>query len=119
MIALIDDRKRVGVCFDTCHVFSAGYELRTPEGYEATIDRLALSVGFENVGAFHLNDSKRAIGSRVDRHEHIGAGEIGLDAFSFLLNDRRFAHIPKVIETPKPHPFDDDVRNLALLRSLM
>jgi len=119
MLTLVDERHRVGICFDTCHVFSAGYELRTRAAYEATIDSLGLHLGFENVGAFHLNDSKRAIGSRVDRHEHIGAGEIGLDAFSFLLNDPRFTRIPKVIETPKPHPFDDDIRNLTLLRSLM
>jgi len=119
VLNLIDDPSRAGVCFDTCHVFSAGYDLRTRAAYEATMDALASTIGLENVGAFHLNDSKRPLGSRVDRHEHIGQGEIGLDAFGFLLNDPRFRHVPKVIETAKPHPFDDDIRNLTLLRSLL
>jgi len=119
VIRLVDDPARVGVCFDTCHVFSAGYEMRTRDGYERTIDELDRHVGLENVGAFHLNDSKKPLGSRVDRHQHIGQGELGLEPFRFLLNDPRFRGIPKLIETPKPHPFEDDIRNLQLLRSLI
>jgi deoxyribonuclease-4 len=119
MLRLIDDRSRMGVCFDTCHVFASGYDIRTRDGYERTIEDLDRHVGIANVGAFHLNDSKKPLGSRVDRHQHIGEGEIGLDAFAFLLNDPRFAGIPKLIETPKPHPFESDIRNLTTLRSLV
>jgi deoxyribonuclease-4 len=119
MIKLVDDPKRVGICFDTCHVFAAGYELRTRDAYERTIDEMLRHVGLENVGAFHLNDSKKSLGSRVDRHEHIGEGELGLEPFRFLLNDPRFAKIPKVIETPKPIENESDVKNLRTLRSLI
>jgi deoxyribonuclease IV len=119
MIARVDDKRRVGICFDTCHVFAAGYEIRTRDGYRRTIDEMERFVGLDNVGAFHLNDSKKPLGSRVDRHQHIGEGEIGLDAFRFLLNDPRFTKIPKVIETPKPHETESDVRNLRTLRSLI
>jgi len=119
ILKLVDDPSRLGICVDTCHIFSAGYDIRTTAGYEATIDEIANEVGLENVGAFHINDSKKELGSRVDRHEHIGEGTIGLDAFSFLLNDERFAGIPKMLETPKPTEFDADIRNLAVLRSLL
>jgi deoxyribonuclease-4 len=117
--ALVDDKSRVGICFDTCHVFASGYELRNHDDYERTIDALDAHVGIDNVGAFHLNDSKKPLGSRVDRHEHIGDGEIGVDAFAFLLNDPRFRGIPKVIETPKTVEHESDRRNLTLLRSLV
>jgi deoxyribonuclease-4 len=119
MIQSVDDKQRVGICFDTCHVFAAGYEIRTRDGYARTIDEMEKYAGVENVGAFHLNDSKRPLGSRVDRHEHIGKGEIGLEAFRFLLNDPRFTRIPKVIETPKTIDVVSDHRNLAKLRSLI
>lgn len=119
MIALVDDKRRVGICFDTCHVFAAGYDIRTRAGYERTVDEMARYVGLENVGAFHLNDSKKDLGSRVDRHEHIGKGRIGLDAFGFLLNDARFARIPKVIETPKTVETESDLENLTTLRGLI
>lgn len=119
MIRRVDDPHRVGICFDTCHVFAAGYEIRTRDGYERTIDELERHVGLDNVGAFHLNDSKKPLGSRVDRHQHIGEGEIGLDAFRHLLNDARFARIPKVIETPKTIETTSDVKNLTTLRSLI
>lgn len=119
MIARVDDKRRVGICFDTCHVFAAGYDLRTRDGYERTIDDIERFVGLENVGAFHLNDSKKPLGSRVDRHQHIGEGELGLEPFRFLLNDPRFARIPKVLETPKPVEHESDRRNLAVLRSLI
>ncbi|HEX6640232.1 MAG TPA: deoxyribonuclease IV [Thermoanaerobaculia bacterium] len=119
MIARVDDKRRVGICFDTCHVFAAGYDIRTRDGYRRTIDEMERHVGLDNVGAFHLNDSKKPLGSRVDRHQHIGEGEIGLDAFRFLLNDVRFARIPKVIETPKTIETESDVRNLTVLRSLI
>jgi len=119
MLRLVDDRKRVGICFDTCHVFAAGYELRTRDAYERTIDEMLRHVSLDDVGAFHLNDSKKPLGARVDRHEHIGQGELGLEPFRFLLNDPRFQRIPKVIETPKPEETESDRRNLATLRGLM
>jgi len=119
MIRLVDDKQRVGICFDTCHVFAAGYDIRTRDGYARTIDDIEQHAGVESVGAFHLNDSKRELGSRVDRHQHIGQGEIGLEAFRMLLNDPRFARIPKVLETPKTIETLSDRKNLRKLRSLM
>lgn len=119
MLELVSDRARLGVCFDTCHVFAAGYDIRTRDGWEATIDEMLGVIPLDRIGAFHLNDSKRELGSRVDRHEHIGKGHIGTDAFGFLLNDARFAGVPKVLETPKPTEFDADIENLGVLRSLI
>ncbi len=119
MLRIVDDKARVGICIDTCHVFAAGYDIRTRDGYERMIDEVEKYVGIENVAAFHLNDSKKPAGSRVDRHEHIGKGEIGLDAFRFVLNDPRFKRIPKVIETPKPLDPGSDIENLTTLRSLL
>jgi deoxyribonuclease-4 len=116
---LVDDRQRVGICIDTCHIFAAGYELRTRDGYDRTMEDLERHVGIEHVGAFHLNDSKKGLGSRVDRHQHIGEGELGLEPFRFLLNDPRFARIPKLLETPKTIETVSDQKNIATLRSLM
>jgi deoxyribonuclease-4 len=115
----VDDRTRVGICVDTCHVFAAGYDIRTRDGYERLADEIEHFVGLDNVGAFHLNDSKKPLGSRVDRHEHIGQGEIGLEAFRMLLNDARFAGLPKLLETPKTIEHESDRKNLNLLRSLL
>jgi len=118
IIDLVDDKKRVGICIDTCHIFAAGYDIRSRDGYERTMEEVETHVGIENVGAFHLNDSKRELGSRVDRHQHIGEGAIGLEAFRLLLNDARFAKIPKLIETPKTIETKSDLKNLKKLRSL-
>ena len=110
--------RRLGVCLDTCHLFAAGYDVRTAIGYEAAIAECAQAVGLERVLAFHLNDAKAPLGSGLDRHEHIGRGELGLAPFRSLLNDRRLAAVPKVLETPKePEPVADR-RNLATLRRL-
>jgi deoxyribonuclease-4 len=119
IIDLVDDKRRVGICFDTCHVFAAGYDMRTRDGYERTIDEMLDHVELENVGAFHLNDSKKPLGSRVDRHEHIGDGALGLEPFRFLLNDPRFRFVPKLIETPKTIEIESDRKNMATLRSLL
>jgi deoxyribonuclease-4 len=119
IIDAVDDKRRVGVCIDTCHIFAAGYEIRTREGYEQTMDEVDRFVGVENVGVFHLNDSKKAHGSRVDRHQHIGEGELGLEPFRLLLNDPRFAKIPKLLETPKTIETESDMRNITTLRSLL
>lgn len=119
IIDLVDDKSRVGICFDTCHVFAAGYDLTTRDGYDAAMDEMEEYVGLDNVGAFHLNDSKKPCGSRVDRHEHIGEGHLGLEPFRMLLNDPRFVGLPKVLETPKTVETESDAKNLAVLRSLV
>jgi deoxyribonuclease-4 len=117
----VRDPERVGVCFDTCHVFAAGYPMDTEREYQATMRQLARTVGVQKVRAFHLNDSRAKFGSRVDRHTHIGRGEMGLAPFRFLLNDRRFAKTPKYLETPKgvEKGKDLDVINLRTLRKLI
>jgi deoxyribonuclease-4 len=113
-----DRAERVGVCLDTCHLFAAGYDLRTPMGYGAAVAECAATVGVERVLAFHLNDSRAPLGSGVDRHEHIGRGRLGVRPFRLLLNDRRFRGVPKVLETPKEPEPAADRRNLAVLRRL-
>jgi len=117
IIGLIKDKDRIGTCIDTCHIFTAGYEIRDKENYEKTIDEFDRHVGLDQLFAFHLNDSKKDLGSRVDRHEHIGKGFLGLEPFSFLLNDDRFKSHPMSLETPKGD--DMDVANLKVLRSLI
>ncbi len=107
-------RRRVGVCVDTCHLHAAGYDITTPEGYDTTFQQLDRAIGLSRVEAFHLNDCKKPRGSRVDRHEHIGAGTIGLVPFELLVNDARFAEIPAFLETELRFK-----ENLALLRSLI
>ncbi len=109
----------LGVCVDTCHAFSAGYELRTEAGYKETIDDLKSTVGLDKIRFFHLNDSKKELGSRVDRHEHIGKGAIGLSGFKNLLNDSRFAGLPMTLETPKSDSLAEDRENLHVLRLLL
>lgn len=111
--------ERVGFCFDTCHAFAAGYEIRTAEGYAETMDAFDRALGLENLRAFHFNDSKKGLGSRVDRHDHIGAGEIGLDGFRHFVNDERFHAHPALLETPKSDDLHEDIENLARLRSLV
>ena len=110
---------RLGVCLDTCHIFAAGYELRSRQDYEQTIRTLDSTVGLERLGALHLNDSKHPLGSRLDRHEHIGHGEIGLEPFRLLLNDSRLAGVPMVLETPKDKAGEWDRQNLAVLRDMV
>jgi deoxyribonuclease-4 len=101
MIARAGGHRRVGVCLDTCHLWAAGYDLRSDAGYCATFEAFDRLVGFERLRVFHLNDSKKPRGSRRDRHEHIGRGTIGIDAFRRLVNDARFADLPMLLETPK------------------
>jgi len=109
----------LGVCFDTSHSFAAGYDFRTPKTYQETFSAFDRIIGLERLRFFHLNDSKRPLGSRVDRHEHIGEGEIGLEGFRLLLNDGRFRRHPMVLETPKGEDLTEDKKNLRVLRSLM
>jgi len=119
LIDRVKARERLGVCFDTCHVFASGYELRTSDGYEATMGELDRVIGLKRVRAFHLNDSKGGLGSHLDRHEHIGQGQLGLDAFRWLLNDPRWAGLPMVLETDKSKDLHEDVENLRRLRGLI
>lgn len=111
--------ERLGVCIDTCHIFAAGYDIRSEESYQATMNEFDRLVGIERIKFFHLNDSKKGLGSRVDRHEHIGQGEIGLDGFRNLLNDPRFAKHPMTLETAKGKDLQEDRDNLATLRDLL
>ena len=118
MIDGIEDKARVAVCFDTCHTFVAGYDLRTPETYAATMRHFDEVVGLDQIRVFHLNDAKFGLGSHKDRHAHIGDGEIGLDGFRSLMNDDRLAGRMGILETEKDLTGDLDRRNLATLRSL-
>lgn len=110
---------RLRVCFDTEHAFAAGYDIRTKEGYEKTFGEFDEAIGIDRLAAFHLNDSKKEFNSRVDRHEHIGKGFIGVEAFRQLLNDKRFWGLPMCLETPKGPDLKEDRENLALLHSLI
>jgi deoxyribonuclease-4 len=121
ILASVREPERLGVCFDTCHAFAAGYAMQTRKEYLATMREFDRIVGLERIQAFHLNDSLREQGSRVDRHARIGAGRMGLEPFRHLLNDRRFRNIPMYLETPKGKQdgVDLDVINLATLRRLV
>lgn len=111
--------EKFAVCFDTCHTFAAGYDIASKEGYRDTMEQFDRLIGLERLQCFHLNDSKKGLGSRVDRHEHIGQGTLGLNPFRFILNDPRFASVPKILETPKGDNNDMDQVNLAILRGLV
>jgi deoxyribonuclease-4 len=119
ILAAVDRPDRTGVCLDTCHIFAAGHDIRTPEAYKATMKEFDKVVGLGQIRAFHLNDSKFPLGKRKDRHEHIGQGEIGEEGFRCLLTDKRFAKIPMCLETDKDEKtLDEDRMNLAVLRRL-
>jgi deoxyribonuclease IV len=115
IIENVDDKDRVGVCLDTCHTFTAGYDLRTKKAFKATMDEFEKIVGFKYLSAMHLNDSKPDLGARVDRHQSIGKGKLGVDPFRFIMNDKRFNEIPMVLET-----IDDTIwaEEIKLLYSL-
>ncbi|MEW5909244.1 MAG: deoxyribonuclease IV [Thermodesulfobacteriota bacterium] len=101
MLSRINTPNRVGICLDTSHIFAAGYDIRTQEAYDRTMEHFSDVIGFDRLYLIHLNDAKKELGSRVDRHEHIGKGFIGLEGFALVMNDPRFCMIPKIIETPK------------------
>ena len=127
IIAKTNDHRRVGVCLDTCHLIASGYDICSAEGYESTFKQFGRLIGFERLKAFHMNDSKKPLGSRVDRHEHIGQGFLGLEPFRRIVNDRRFRNLPMLLETAKaegkatgPITVDPlDEQNLNTLRSLI
>jgi deoxyribonuclease-4 len=127
IIEKMNGHPRVGVCLDTCHLYASGYDIGSPEGYAETFTRFERLIGFDRLKAFHLNDSKKPLGSRVDRHDHIGRGCLGVEPFRRLVNDPRFRGLPMLLETPKeegpakaPDKMDRfDARNLATLRRLV
>jgi deoxyribonuclease-4 len=115
----ISEKARVGVCFDTCHSFASGYDFTTKKGYNEMWDEFEDMIGLNYLYAFHLNDSVNELGSRVDRHTHIGQGKIKKESFGFFLNDARFEDLPGVLETPKGKEMKEDIMNLKTLRSLI
>lgn len=119
IIELVEEKERMAVCIDTCHLFAAGYDLSTEKGYEWTFGEFDEIIGLDRLVAFHINDSKRECGSRVDRHTHIGRGRIGLEGFRLLMNDQRFVKVPKILETPKGPDMKEDVMNMRVLRGLV
>jgi deoxyribonuclease-4 len=112
IINLVDDKDRVGVCFDTCHGFVAGYDIKSKEGYEATWKKFDETIGLKYLKAMHLNDAKKPLGSKVDRHESIGKGEIGIDTFKRIMNDPRFDEMPLILETPNDEIWAEEIEML-------
>jgi deoxyribonuclease IV len=119
IIDLVEAKERVGVCFDTCHTFAAGYDIRTEEGVISVLDEFDRVIGLDKLYVMHLNDSKNPLGSNKDRHDHIGDGMIGTEGFRAIVNDTRLAGIPGILETEKDPDGEHDRRNLALLRGLV
>jgi deoxyribonuclease IV len=118
IIGRVREPERLCVCLDTAHIFAAGYNLGSKSAVRNTFREFDCVIGRDRLVAIHVNDSKTPRGSRVDRHEHIGKGKIGLEAFRFIIRDRRFREIPKVLETPKGKDLSEDVENLKTLRAL-
>jgi deoxyribonuclease-4 len=112
IIKHVKDKKRVGICLDICHTFTAGYDLRTKKSYNATLNEFERVVGFNFLKGVHLNDSKRDLGSRVDRHESIGKGKLGIEPFRFIMNDNRFEEIPMILETPDSDIWPKEIKML-------
>jgi deoxyribonuclease-4 len=110
-------KEKIGYCLDTCHLFAAGYDFRTEQSYSYLEYQLSTILGIDNIYAIHVNDSKKDLGSRIDRHEHIGKGFIGKEGFRFFLNDKDFFNIPFILETPKENNMDE--KNLKILRELI
>lgn len=119
IIDLTADKSRMSVCIDTAHIFAAGYDIRSETEYEKTIKEFDDIVGLARLKCFHMNDSKKPLGSKVDRHEHIGKGLIGLSGFGNIMNDKRLEHVPKILETPKGNECLEDLENIKTLLSLI
>jgi deoxyribonuclease IV len=119
MLQGVAEPKRLAFCLDTCHLFAAGYDLRTEQAYADTMGQFDRLCGIERLRCFHFNDAKKPLGSRVDRHDHIGTGQIGLEAFGFILNDPRLKDVPKILETEKSEDMHEDLENLRVLRGLI
>jgi deoxyribonuclease-4 len=118
MIEGAKDRKKIGICFDTCHAFAAGYDLSHQEGVEQTLEKIDKYMGLERLKVIHINDSKYPLGSRKDRHMHIGKGYIGLEGFRVLVNHKYLKDLPFILETPK-NDEKDDLKNINLVKSLV
>ena len=119
MINRVEDKSRLGVCMDTCHIFAAGYPITDLKDYKATMKKFDDVIGLDRLRIIHMNDSKKEFGSRRDRHEHIGKGMIGIKAFSNFINDRRLKKVPMILETPKEEDLKEDIENLKILRGLV
>ena len=115
----VEDKDHIGVCLDTCHIFAAGYALTDPKDYKKTMKQFDDIVGRDNLRIFHINDSKQPFESKKDRHEHIGKGHIGIEAFRNIVNDKKLAKVPLILETPKGEDLKEDIENLRVLRSLV
>ena len=115
VIDRVEDKSRVGVCIDTCHAYSAGYDLLSPEGYEKTWRDFDSIIGLQYLSAMHINDTKRELGARIDRHESIGKGKLGLEAFRLIMNDPRLNGIPLILETPDPEIWKQEIELLYSL----
>ena len=119
MIDGIEDKAHIGVCLDTCHIFAAGYAISDPKDYKATMKKFDETIGLDKLKIIHMNDSMKEFGSKKDRHEHIGKGHIGIEAFRNIVNDKRLAKVPMILETHKEEDLLDDIENLKVLRSLV
>ncbi len=119
MIDGVEDKSHIGVCLDTCHVFAAGYPISDPKDYKKTMKQFDDIIGLDYLRIIHANDSKKEFGSKRDRHEHIGEGHIGLDAFRNFVNDKKLTDVPMILETPKGDDLVEDIENLKRLRSLV
>ncbi|MCI5707749.1 MAG: deoxyribonuclease IV [Odoribacter sp.] len=116
IIERVEDKSRVGVCLDTCHAFAAGYDLKSESGFTETFEHFENAVGFQYLRGMHLNDSKKGLNSRVDRHELLGKGELGLDTFRMLMKDSRFDNIPLILETPDEEAWKDEIEMLYAMQ---
>lgn len=119
IIDLVDEPERMSVCIDTCHIFAAGYNIRDPKEYKKVIKEFDDIIGLERLQCIHMNDSKKDLGSKVDRHEHIGKGFIGIEGFTNIMNDKKLEKVPKVLETPKDKEQKEDLENIRVLLSLV
>lgn len=115
----VEDKKRMAVCLDTCHIFAAGYPIQNERDYKKTMKEFNQILGLKKLKVIHINDSKKSFASRVDRHEHIGKGYLGLEPFRHIMNDNRLKKVPKILETPKGDDLKEDIENLKKLRSLI
>jgi deoxyribonuclease-4 len=119
IIELVDEPERISVCIDTAHIFAAGYNIKDEEEYHKVMSNFNSIIGIDRLKCFHMNDSKKDLGSRVDRHEHIGKGFIGLKGFKNIMNDAKLISVPKILETPKGKEQLEDLENLKILKSLI
>ena len=111
----VDDKSRVGVCIDTCHAFTSGYDVKSPEGFKKTFEKFDEIIGFKYLKGMHLNDSKKEFGTRVDRHDNIGIGFLGEETFRIIMNDSRFDNIPLILETPEESLWEAEIKKLYSL----